>query len=65
MPNVPEYAVAAHAAMSLGGVVTTANPLYTPSELAHQLRDSRARTLVTVPALPGGRARGCGRGRLR
>jgi acyl-CoA synthetase (AMP-forming)/AMP-acid ligase II len=49
MPNVPEYAVAAHAAMSLGGIVTTANPLYTPSELAHQLRDSKARMLLTVP----------------
>jgi acyl-CoA synthetase (AMP-forming)/AMP-acid ligase II len=48
-PNVPEYAVAVHAAMSLGGVVTTANPLYKPDELAHQLSDSGARTLLTVP----------------
>ncbi len=48
-PNVPEYAVAAHAAMSLGGVVTTANPLYTAEELAHQLTDSRARAVLTVP----------------
>jgi acyl-CoA synthetase (AMP-forming)/AMP-acid ligase II len=49
MPNVPEYALAVHAVLSLGGVVTTANPLYTPSELAHQLRDSKARALLTVP----------------
>ncbi len=49
MPNVPEYAVAAHAAMSLGGVVSTANPLYTADELAHQLEDSGARALLTVP----------------
>ena len=48
-PNLPEYAVAAHAAMSLGGVVTTANPLYTPTELAKQLVDSGARAIVTVP----------------
>jgi acyl-CoA synthetase (AMP-forming)/AMP-acid ligase II len=48
-PNLPEYAVAAHAVMSLGGVVTTANPLYTPAELATQLTDSRARAIVTVP----------------
>jgi acyl-CoA synthetase (AMP-forming)/AMP-acid ligase II len=48
-PNLPEYAVAAHAVLSLGGVVTTANPLYTPAELAKQLTDSRARAIVTVP----------------
>jgi acyl-CoA synthetase (AMP-forming)/AMP-acid ligase II len=32
-----------------GGVVTTANPLYTPDELSRQLTDSGARMLVTVP----------------
>jgi acyl-CoA synthetase (AMP-forming)/AMP-acid ligase II len=48
-PNLPEYAVAAHAVLSLGGVVTTANPLYKPTELAKQLTDSRARAIVTVP----------------
>jgi acyl-CoA synthetase (AMP-forming)/AMP-acid ligase II len=48
-PNLPEYAVAAHAVLSLGGVVTTANPLYRPAELAKQLTDSRARAIVTVP----------------
>jgi acyl-CoA synthetase (AMP-forming)/AMP-acid ligase II len=49
-PNLPEYAIAAHAVMSLGGVVTTANPLSTPAELAKQLVDSGARALVTVPS---------------
>jgi acyl-CoA synthetase (AMP-forming)/AMP-acid ligase II len=48
-PNLPEYAVAAHAVMSLGGVVTTATPLYTPAELATQLTDASARGIVTVP----------------
>jgi acyl-CoA synthetase (AMP-forming)/AMP-acid ligase II len=48
-PNLPEYAVVAHAVLSLGGVLTTANPLYTPAELSKQLIDSRARALVTVP----------------
>ena len=48
-PNLPEYAVVVHAVLSLGGVVTTANPLYTPAELAKQLTDSRARAIVTVP----------------
>src|SRR5579859_6357629 len=36
-PNVPEYAVAFHAAASLGGTITTVNPLYTVGELAQQL----------------------------
>ena len=49
-PNVPEYAVAFHAASLIGGVVTTVSPLYTAGELAHQLRESAARYLVTVPA---------------
>jgi len=32
-----------------GGTVTTSNPLYTAEELAHQLSDSKAKYLVTVP----------------
>ena len=49
-PNVPEYAVAFHAAASLGGISTTVNPLYTPRELAQQLNDAHASYLLTVPA---------------
>jgi acyl-CoA synthetase (AMP-forming)/AMP-acid ligase II len=48
-PNLPEYAIVFHAVASLGGIVTTVNPLYTAGELAKQLQDSRARLLVTVP----------------
>jgi acyl-CoA synthetase (AMP-forming)/AMP-acid ligase II len=48
-PNLPEYALAFHGAVMVGGVVTTANPLYTPEELGHQLRDTGAKYLVTVP----------------
>ena len=47
-PNVPEYAVILLAAGMLGGICTTANPLYTPGELARQLSDSKARFLFTV-----------------
>jgi acyl-CoA synthetase (AMP-forming)/AMP-acid ligase II len=49
MPNLPEYAVAFHGAASAGGMCTTVNPLYTASELAHQLEDSGAKLLLTVP----------------
>jgi acyl-CoA synthetase (AMP-forming)/AMP-acid ligase II len=48
-PNLPEYAIAMLGVATLGGVTTTANPLYTADELAKQLKDSRARFLVTVP----------------
>src|SRR5512132_4265961 len=48
-PNLPEYAVAFHAVATVGGVNTTANPLFTADELARQLRDCGARLLVTVP----------------
>ena len=50
-PNLPEYAVVLLAVTSLGGVVTTANPLSTPDELHRQLVDSGATMLVTVPPL--------------
>ncbi len=49
-PNVPEYAVILLAAGMLGGICTTANPLYTAGELARQLEDSTARFLFTVAA---------------
>ncbi|HYB40832.1 MAG TPA: AMP-binding protein [Candidatus Methylomirabilis sp.] len=48
-PNLPEYALAFHGAAIAGGIVTTANPLYTAEELAFQLRDTGAKLLVTVP----------------
>lgn len=51
MPNSPEYVIAFQAICSLGAIVTTSNPLYTPSELAFQLRDSNAKFAITVPAL--------------
>lgn len=49
LPNLPEYAIAFHAVATLGGIVTTINPLYTPQELAHQLTDSGASYLLTIP----------------
>lgn len=51
LPNLPEYALAFHGTALAGGVVTTANPLYTADELAFQLKDSQAKFLVTVGPL--------------
>jgi len=50
-PNVPEYAIAFHAAATLGGITTTVNPLYTADELAQQMRDSGAKFLLTIGPL--------------
>ena len=49
-PNCPEYGIAFHAVATLGGIVTPINPLYTRYEVGHQLKDSGARFLITVPA---------------
>ena len=48
MPNVPQYAVAVAAVLRAGLVVVNVNPLYTPRELEHQLKDSGARLIIVV-----------------
>ena len=49
MPNSPEFVIAFNALASLGAVVTTSNPMYSPTELAHQLKDSGASRVITIP----------------
>jgi acyl-CoA synthetase (AMP-forming)/AMP-acid ligase II len=49
-PNTIVFPVVFHAAAMAGATVTTVNALYTPRELADQLRDSNASLLVTVSA---------------
>ena len=49
MPNLPEWPIAALGAMSAGGVVSGANSMCSPSEIADQLRDANARFVVTIP----------------
>ena len=48
-PNIPEYAIAFYGIAYLGGIVTTINPSYTDHEIEHQLQDSKARFLLTMP----------------
>ena len=45
MPNVPQYPVAVAAILRTGYVVVNVNPLYTPRELAHQLKDSGTKAI--------------------
>lgn len=46
MPNVLQYPVALVGALHAGCVVVNCNPLYTPRELEHQLKDSGAKAIV-------------------
>ena len=48
MPNLPQYMVAIGAVLRAGCVVVNVNPLYTPRELAHQLKDSGARAIIVL-----------------
>ena len=51
MPNVPQYPVAVAAILRAGFVVVNVNPLYTPRELEHQLKDSGAKAIVIIENL--------------
>jgi long-chain acyl-CoA synthetase len=48
MPNLLQYGVAIAAILRAGFVVVNVNPLYTPRELEHQLKDSGARAIVVL-----------------
>ena len=48
MPNVPQYPVAVAGILRAGFVVVNVNPLYTPRELEHQLKDAGAKVLVIL-----------------
>ena len=48
MPNVPQYPIAVAAILRAGFVVVNVNPLYTPRELEHQLKDSGTKAIVII-----------------
>jgi len=48
MPNVLQYMVAIAAILRAGFVVVNVNPLYTPRELEHQLKDSGAEAIIVL-----------------
>jgi long-chain acyl-CoA synthetase len=53
MPNVPQYPVAVAGILRAGYVVVNVNPLYTPRELEHQLKDSGAKAIVILENFAG------------
>ena len=48
MPNVLQYPVCVAGILRAGYVVVNVNPLYTPRELEHQLKDSGAKAIVII-----------------
>jgi long-chain acyl-CoA synthetase len=48
MPNVMQYPVSTAAVLRAGYAVVNVNPLYTPRELEHQLKDSGAEAIIVL-----------------
>jgi len=48
LPNILQYPVAIAAAFRAGLTIVNTNPLYTPRELEHQLKDSGARAILIL-----------------
>jgi long-chain acyl-CoA synthetase len=48
LPNTPQFPIAFYGALRAGAVVVPTNPLYTASELEHQLRDSGAKAIIIL-----------------
>jgi long-chain acyl-CoA synthetase len=47
-PNSPHFVMAFYAVLKAGGVVVATNPLYTPRELEHQMKDSGAEIMIVM-----------------
>src|SRR5690606_42157304 len=48
LPNILQFPVAMAAVLRAGGTLVNVNPLYTARELAHQLEDSGALTVIVL-----------------
>ncbi|WP_283119809.1 AMP-binding protein [Neisseria elongata] len=48
LPNLLQYPIALFGILQAGLVVVNTNPLYTPRELEHQLKDSGATTIIVL-----------------
>src|ERR1041384_5217856 len=48
MPNVLQYPIALAAVLRAGYTVVNVNPLYTPRELEHQLKDSGSEAIIVL-----------------
>ena len=48
LPNTPQYVIAFMGALRAGAIAVNTNPTYTARELAHQMKDSGAETIVML-----------------
>ncbi|RST55946.1 long-chain-fatty-acid--CoA ligase [Variovorax sp. MHTC-1] len=48
MPNCPQYPIAVCGILRAGLILVNVNPLYTPRELEHQLKDSGSKAIVIM-----------------
>lgn len=48
MPNCPQYPIAVAGLLRAGLILVNVNPLYTPRELEHQLKDSGSKAIVLM-----------------
>jgi long-chain acyl-CoA synthetase len=48
LPNTPQFVIAFYGILRAGGIVVPANPQYVPRELAYQITDSGAETIVAL-----------------
>jgi len=53
MPNCLQYPVVLYGTLRASGIVVNVNPLYTPRELEHQLKDSGAEVIVILENFAG------------
>jgi long-chain acyl-CoA synthetase len=48
MPNSPQFVIAFYGILKAGGVAVATNPLYTPREIEHQMKDSGAEFILVM-----------------
>eukprot|EP01111_Echinosteliopsis_oligospora_P004941 TRINITY_DN18084_c0_g1_i1.p1 TRINITY_DN18084_c0_g1~~TRINITY_DN18084_c0_g1_i1.p1 ORF type:complete len:527 (-),score=137.72 TRINITY_DN18084_c0_g1_i1:166-1746(-) len=51
LPNVVEYPIILMGLQLFGAIPSTMNPVYTPDEISHQIEDSNALAVITLPSL--------------
>ena len=48
MPNTPQFVIAYFGILKAGGVVVATNPLYTPREIEHQVKDAGIEIMIVM-----------------
>ncbi len=48
IPNTPQFVMAFYGVLKAGAIVVATNPLYTPHEMEHQLRDAGVETVIVM-----------------